>query len=241
MDVVVDFFWIFGVPLLLLCMLVVSHVVKRRRARRLTEFARSHGWTCQHSWGLTGPGAKFIIRPEHGDRWELRVRRSSAGRRSRVAGKTEFRAPEPHFVGGFAMFVSTGGKDYGLYGLAKILRVFGIVFGKRVMRWLFGAELGESMHLLQAFEAPPGIDLGIFATADPRDKFDLKSISRAVHRMSDRYNFCPSVRIGNGLQVVEEGELGFPGSGEAFIAGCLELCTALGPLRVAGGSSVEQG
>ncbi len=227
MGEMIEYFWIFGVPLLLLMLFVVSHVVRRRRARRLTEFAESHGWTCKHSWGLIGPGAKYTIRPQVSGAWELRVRRSSYGRGFRVAGKSEFRAPAPSFAGGFAMFVSTGGSNFGLYGLAKVLRAVGLVFGKRIMRWMFGAQLGESIHLLKAFETPEEIELAVFATADPRNKFDLKTISRAVHRMSGHHPFRPSVRIGNGLQVVEDGEVEFPGSGEAFIAGCLELCAAL--------------
>ncbi len=227
MDEIIDYFWIVGLPAVLLGILALSHFMKRRRARRLTEFARSRGWRCSHSWGLTGPGTRYTIRPETGNDWELRVRRRTSGQRTSIAGRAEFRADSPRFPGGFVIFTDSGVSNRGLRVLAAVFRILGRVLGRPLTRWLYGAELGESIRSLQAFEPPDGIDLGIFATTDPCDKFDLDAISRAVHAMGDGRRLRPSVRIGNGLQVVEEFGVEFPGTGEDFIAGCHELRNSL--------------
>lgn len=224
MDDLILYSWIFGPPMVLLGVLALSHYLKRRRAKRLTEFARTRGWLCTHSWGLTGPGKRYTIRPETGGDWELCVRRSSsAGYHAHHPGRTEFRSAVPRFPGEFVIFTETGGFTRGFGVIAAVFRVVGRVLGRTVAGWIYGRELGENLPCLRPFEAPAGIELGIFATSDPREQFDLEAISRGIYNMSDGRRLRPAIQIGDGLQVVLQHEAAFPGIGEDFLAGCIEL------------------
>ncbi len=215
-----DFLWILP-PALVLGFFVFLNVRNRRKAARMSDFARSRGWRCIHSRGPTGPGArytKFVL--DAGDGWELRTRKGSMGQYARMPGKTEFRSASPRFPGEFVLFAGRGGEK----AVAALMRFVGRVFGKTLMSLVCGKDMGRNLGRLRSYEAPEGIQLAVLATVDPRARFDLEAISRAIDGIYGgrlRLSAC----IGDhGLHVTAEfSELKIPGEGEDFLAGCLAL------------------
>lgn len=215
-----DFLWILP-PALVLGFFVFVNVQNRRKAARMSDFARSRGWRCIHSRGPTGPGArytKFVL--DAGDGWELKIRKGNVGRYASTIGKTEFRSASPRFPGEFVLFAARGGAK----ATAAVMRFSGRVFGKTLMSLLCGKDMGRNLGRLQVYEAPEGINLAVLATVDPRTRFDLEAISRAIDEICGS-RLRPMVRIGDhGLHVsVLFAEFKIPGEGEDFLAGCLAL------------------
>jgi hypothetical protein len=218
--------------LIVFAMLFVSQVIKRRRERKLTEFAVSQGWVVKHSWGITGPGNCYVIRPKNEAGWELRIRRratgwGSFGSASSVPGRAEFRADQPRFANGFVLFAYNAGYRRSARAVAFLTRVFGLLVGRPVARWFYGREMGDNLRALKHFESPEGIDLAIFATSDPRGWFDLELISNSINKLGAGRRARPSVQIGNRFIVVDDYGVEIPGSGEEFLAECIELQSQL--------------
>lgn len=174
---------------------------ERRLQAALHELAESRGWHYRadtaRGFGQRRAGKSFTITPDSAsDGWTLEVaRRSSSRGGSRSGrkglsttvtnpGRAEFRAPEPAFRGGLAVFTTgaTGAAMGHGHGAAaeSLMGLFDNRIGKAVLGHVMGSDVGEHVGQLKSFPAPAGSKLTVMATADPSMFFHLKAIDDAL-------------------------------------------------------------
>jgi len=174
----------------------------RRRRAELEALAQVRGWTLDRS--QEGRQQIVSISPPGGD-WWLKLAypysRNSGKTKSRIPGHTEFRAKAPAWPDGRVVFVSkmpggfgqlAGGVTRGFVGLMQNSIVRGM------LSKVVPPEILDDLDRLQPFEPPPGIELTILATEDPRGG-DLQAVHEAVQGwrpIRNRDGSPPMVSIG---------------------------------------------
>ena len=158
-----------------------AQIGKRRKAA-LAALVAARGWRMEA--GREGRRQVTTLGPPDGA-WTLRLRAAtssgSGNTRTRNPGSTEFRAAQPAWDGGRAIFTQRlpGGVErmQGGAGLVGLLQVKAL---RTLMARLVPPEVLDDLPNLQAFDAPPGVELTILATEDPRGA-DLAAIHTAIH------------------------------------------------------------
>lgn len=221
--VIIGFVVIFG------AIVFFSIRAERRMQAALRELAEARGWSFEtHStrgFGRRAARKGFTLSPAGaGGDWKLDVtRRSSSsgvsvgvsGKRGRSRsrsrnrtrstnpGRAEFRAPEPTFRGGLAVFTTgaTGAAmGAGQGGLAdSVMGIFDNKLGKTVLSHLMGADMGEYAGQLKSWPTPEGSGITVMATADPSLFFDMEAIGAALGNWKPAkgfFNSSPQLIIG---------------------------------------------
>jgi hypothetical protein len=174
----------------------------RRRQAEVDAMVQAEGWTASRNQEGRQPVVR--IEPPMGD-WSLRVgypfRRSSGKTSSSNPGSTEFRAKTPNWPGGRVVFMQRmpGGMGFPAGGLGS--GVAGFLQNSLVKAFLskvVPAEILADLDRLKPWDAPPGIELMILATEDPREG-NLAAVHEVVNRwrpVRSRDGGAPSVSIG---------------------------------------------
>ncbi|MCC5987163.1 MAG: hypothetical protein JJT95_05725 [Pararhodobacter sp.] len=189
--VIIGFVALFG------AILFFSIRAERRLQAALRAMAEERGWEYQTSrtrgMGRRSATSGFTVTPNGAAAdWRLEVKRrsssGSSGRKGAIRtsnpGRAEFRAAEPTFRGGLAMF--TTGALGGAIGIGQgnmassLMGMFDNKIGKTVLSHFMGADMGEHVGQLQSFPAPEGSGLTVMATADPSMFFDMEAIGEAL-------------------------------------------------------------
>lgn len=206
----------------------------RRRRAELAAKAGEAGWRVDRQ--PSGRVTQTEIRPAEGD-WVLRLRpsysRKSGKSRTTSPGMAELTFADPAWPDGMAVFAQKqGGRaaarmEQVMGGLGSLLENS---MTRVMLSRLIGAEMAEFAGRLRPFEPPPGIELMILATEDPRGG-DLGAIHRAIHGwrpVRGRDQGPPSVTIGpQGTRLRLNYALYEVADFEAFIATGQTLAAAL--------------
>jgi len=181
--------------------LIISQTRKQKmRQAAVDEMAAQKGWTVERR--AEGRRRITILTPGSGD-WTLRMSPpiSTGGSKSRtsIPGYSEFRSNLPNWPGGRAVFSQRmpGGMDRLMAGTGLLGMVQNVAV-KAMLKHLVGVEATSDLERLQPFEAPPGIELSILASEDPRDG-NLKAIHDVIHGWKSRHardRSPPAVTIG---------------------------------------------
>lgn len=161
---------------------VAQKRAERRRADALEALARQRGWRVTR--GAEGRRRVIEVVPAGGG-WTLKLASGyatgSSKARSSVPGYTVLVADAPAWPGGRAVFSQKlpGGVDMmlGGTGLAGFFQNAAV---KALLGRVIDPDTLRDLDRLQPFEAPPGIELSILATEDPRGG-NLRAIHEAVH------------------------------------------------------------
>lgn len=202
--------------------IVITHLRKQAaRAAALDTLAAGQGWQVERK--TEGRRHVTTLTPAQGG-WVLRVApprsTGSSKNRNSIPGFTEFRADTPNWPGGRAIFSQRlpGGVSnlLGGAGLAGVLQGAAV---KAMLNRLVGSEVMAEIGRLQPFDPPPGIELSILASDDPRDG-NLRAIHDLIHGWKPRKTrdrTPPGVIIGpEGMTVRLPTELQEPGDIAAF-------------------------
>lgn len=172
----------------------------RRRRADLEALAAREGWMLE----TRSEGRRKVteVRPRSGG-WVLKLAsgHSSGGGKARswVPGHAEFRAEDPAWHDGVAIFTPKMPLGFDqLRGGSGMVGFFRNAAFKTLMARILDPETQREAERLHPFEPPAGIELSILATADPREG-NLRAIHDAVQGWAPkvgRARELPAVRIG---------------------------------------------
>jgi len=161
----------------------------RRRRAELDARAASQGWTLTRD---TEGRRSITTVVDPGATWRLRLASGystgSSGSKSRgsVSGYSEFLMPLAVWPRGAAVFSQRmpGGMDRVVAG-APLVGLLQTRVVKGMLSRIVPPELLENVAQLSSFEAPPGIELSILGTEDPRG-LDLRALHAAIQEWQPR-------------------------------------------------------
>jgi hypothetical protein len=193
---------IFGLFIGVFAWLMITQGRKQKaRDAAVDQLASQQGWQVERR--PEGRRRVTTITPNAGG-WTLRLAppTSTGNSKSRtsIPGFSEFRADLPNWPGGRAIFSPKlpGGMERlvgsgsGLVGFLQATAV------KTVLRQMVGSDSLAEIGQLQPFDPPPGIELSILSTEDPRDG-NLRAIHDVIHGWKPRHRrdrSPPAVTIG---------------------------------------------
>jgi len=171
-------------------LIVTQSRQQKARDAALDAMAHQQGWTVERR--TEGRRKVTVLSPASGDGWVLRLglpfRSGGSKSRNSIPGFSEFRADLPNWPDGEAIFSQRmpGGLDrmVGGSGLAGILQNAAV---KAVLNHAVGSDVLSNIGQLTPYEAPPGIELSILASEDPRDG-NLRAIHDVVHGWKPRHS-----------------------------------------------------
>lgn len=176
---------------------------ERRQRAAIEALAAAEGWTI--GYGREGAQPVATISPADGT-WSLRLgrpfRRGSGKSSPAHPGSTELTVFEPAWPDGRVIFTQRfpGGFDRlmggsALAGLASLLQNAALA---RILDGVVPAAVAADLPRMKPFDPPPGVELAILATEDPRGG-DLAAVHAAVHGWTpvrSRDRSPPSLAIG---------------------------------------------
>ena len=172
--------------------------LKRQRAD-LEALATREGWTLETQ--AEGRRKVTLVRPQAGG-WMLKLATgySSGSSKSRttVPGYSEFRADVPAWADGVAIFSQKLPLGFDqLRGGSGMVGFFQNAAFKALMGRILDPDTLREVERLEPFDPPPGIELSILATEDPRGG-NLRAIHDAIQGWApkrSRARDLPAVHI----------------------------------------------
>jgi hypothetical protein len=221
MDIIVPVLFLAGFVGIFAWIIVTQTRAQRARDAALDALAATRGWRL--SRGIEGRRRVATIVPEAGG-WRLRLATGHArGQRGSgsVPGFAEFRAEEPAWPGGRAVFAQPlPGAFDGRMGAAGLVGFLQSAALRTVLARVVEPETLADLPRLQSFDPPQGIALMILSTEDPREG-NLQAIHDAVHGwrpVARRDMGPPAVTIGpEGMTLRVPGEVTAPDDVAALV------------------------
>ncbi len=200
MDIVIPILFFAGFVGMFGWIIVSQTRAQRARDAELDALAAARGWTVTR--GTEGRRRIAEIAPQ-GREWRLKLASGYAtgGQRNRQSspGYAEFRAAEPAWPGGRAVFAQRlPSAMLGRMGGAGLVGFFQNAALRTLLGKLVDPDTLRDLDRLKPFDPPPGIELMILATEDPRGG-NLRAIHEAVHGWRPvvaRDRGAPAVMIG---------------------------------------------
>jgi hypothetical protein len=212
--------------------IVTQTRAQKARDAAIDALAADRGWRVTRR--VEGRRKVAEIAPEGGG-WVLKLASgyaSSSGRnRSSAPGFAEFRALEPAWPGGRAVFAQRLPAAFeGRIGGTGLVGFFQNAAVKTMLSRVIDPAIVADLGRLKPFDPPPGIELMILATEDPREG-NLRAIHEAVNGWRPRVGRdqgAPAVTIGpEGTSLRLPGELTSAEDVGAFADLGLRLAQAL--------------
>lgn len=212
--------------------IVTQSRAQKARDAAIDALAAARGWRVTRR--VEGRRKVAELAPEAGG-WALKLASGygsgSGSNRASIPGFIEFRAREPAWPGGRAVFAQRLPAAFeGRIGGTGLVGFFQNAAVKTMLSRVIDPAVLDDLHRLKPFDPPPGIELTILASEDPR-AFNLRAIHEVVNGWRPkmrRDRGAPAVSIGpEGTSLRLPGELTAAEDVGAFADLGLRLAQAL--------------